>query len=100
MYLRDNPKIKIKLCVIGNHYSGKTSLINAYLKYQNDALQKFMTLSENVSELVFEQNSEISERVQTKSHNSYTSSMSNVTNLIKSKLRDIQRFKTGSVSER
>ena len=101
-HLKENSKIKIKVCVIGGHHSGKTSLINAYLKYQKDSLQKFVAISENsLSDIVIlEQNSIVNENIPTISLKSMTSSNSIVSKQIREKLREISRFKTNQMSER
>ena len=45
-FLREHTKFKIKVCVIGAKKSGKTSLINSYLKYKNDVLNKLLIESD------------------------------------------------------
>ena len=58
-FLKENPKLKIKLCVIGGQKSGKTYLINEYLKYHDFIIQKYIEHSENSpSDPVFDGNSE------------------------------------------
>lgn len=94
--------MKIKLCMIGEQKSGKTYLINEYLKYHDFIIQKYIEHSENSpSDPVFEGNSEsFSDNLPAKSRKSYTSSNSNVTELIKQKLREIKRFKSLAISEK
>lgn len=100
-YLKDNAKFKIKLCVIGANRSGKTSLIKSYLKYKNDALKKLLQESEAQAAAsdTFGHHSDHTD-ILPKSHRSFNSSTSNLTLQIRYKLREMERLKNCSISDR
>lgn len=85
--------------MIGAKKSGKTSLIKSYLKYKNDSLNKLLAESEAMASNSFVQQSEHTD-ILPKSHRSFNSSTSNLTMQIRYKLKEIERFKNYSISDR